>query len=42
MKKLPAFCLLLCLCLPFLTACHGARALDPFVMPEEKKEKTEE
>ena len=35
MKKLPAFCLLLCLCLPFLTACHGARALDPFVMPEE-------
>ena len=35
MKKLLAFCLLLCLCLPFLTACHGARALDPFVMPEE-------
>ncbi|MBE6614068.1 MAG: extracellular solute-binding protein [Ruminococcaceae bacterium] len=34
MKKRLALCLMLCLILPFLTACHGSRGLDPFVMPD--------
>ena len=34
MKKLVSLLVLCVLLVPMLTACHGARSLDPFVMPE--------
>jgi len=34
MRKFFCIVLTLCLCLPLLSACHGSRRMDPFVMPE--------